>query len=71
VSETPPAEDDHASPRCPRCGAPLRAALMPPGTFGLAGDACVDCSDSAPSRQQPWACPACGMVVLLDPAGRS
>jgi hypothetical protein len=44
---------------------------MPPGVFGLPGDICVDCSDGAPTRQQPWACPACGMVVLLDPISRS
>jgi hypothetical protein len=55
-------------PRCPRCGAPLARAPVPRSAFGIEGEACFDCDDASPARQQPWACPACGGVYLLDTA---
>jgi hypothetical protein len=54
--------------RCPRCGAALVRAAMPPGTFGIEGEACVECDDVAPTRPSPWRCPSCGGVFLLGPA---
>jgi PHP family Zn ribbon phosphoesterase len=54
--------------RCPRCGASLVRAAMPPGTFGIEGEACFECDDVGPARPTAWRCPNCGGVFLLGPS---
>jgi hypothetical protein len=49
----------------------LVPVALPPEAFGGLALGCIDCTDGSPTKQQPWACPRCGMVYLLDAACRT